>query len=252
MPSSFPNKIFLFPLVSVLTLIIGLFIFLKFSPAIPLSITTTAKTDFFTVAGEGKVSAVPDIAQVNLGITVTGSSVSQVQFQANSTINAVSSAVKKLGVGDKDIQTTSYNLRPDYDYSNGKQSIKGYVADINLSVKAHQFDKINQIIDVATANGANQVGGLFFTLDDATREKLESQARKIAIDKAKQKATQIVAESGISLGRIINVSEGSNPSPRPIYALEKSLPVAGGGNPTSIEPGSSEISISVTLSYETR
>lgn len=252
MPSGFPNKIFLFPLIAVSTLMIGFFLLIKFSPAIPLSIVTTTKTDFFTVVGEGKASAAPDVAQISLGITVNGNSIGSVQSQANGIINNVSSAVKRLGVGDKDIQTTSYNLRPDYDYNNGKQSIRGYIADINLVVKARQFDKVNQIIDSATANGANQVGGLSFTLDDATREKLESQARKIAIAKAKQKATQIATESGINLGRIVNVTEGTNSGPRPIYAMEKSIPVTGGGNPTQIEPGSSEISISVTLSYETR
>lgn len=244
-PPNFSNKFFLFPLVAITTLIVGLFVFAKFGPGLPLSVVTTTKTEMFTVTGEGKATAVPDIAQINLGITVNGSSVSVVQSQANTTINNVTAAIKKLGVGDKDLQTVNYNLRPDYDFNSGRQSIKGYVADINLSVKVRQFDKINQVIDAATANGANQVGGLSFTLDDATLEKLQSEARKIAISKAKAKAAQIAAESGITLGRVINVSEGSNPSPRPMYALEKAAP-------TQIEPGSSEISVSITLSYETR
>ncbi len=252
MPDNFSNKIFLAPLVAITTLFVGLFIFAKFGPGIPISMVTTNKTDFFTVTGEGKATAVPDVAQINLGITVSGQSVAQVQSQANTTINNVGAAIKRLGVGDKDIQTTNYNLRPDYDFRGGSQQIKGYVADINLSVKARQFDKINQIIDAATANGANQVGGLSFTLDDATREKVENEARKTAIDNAKKKAAQIAAESGLNLGRIVNVSENAGATPRPIYAMAEKLSGAPAADTTQVQPGSSEISVSVVLSYETR
>lgn len=251
MPPSWSNKILLLPVVAVTTLIVGLLLFAKFGPGLPLSVVTTTKSEMFTVTGEGKATAVPDIAQISLGITINGSSVSQIQSQANNTINSVTAAIKKLGVGDKDIQTTNYNLRPDYDFASGRQSIKGYVADINLTVKVRQFDKINQIIDAATAAGANQVGGLTFTLDDATREKVEAQARKQAIDNAKKKASEIAAESGINLGRIINVTEGTNPVIRPMPMTAK---IADSATPaqTQIEPGSSEISITVVLSYETR
>lgn len=246
MTGNFSNKFFLFPLVTVATLIIGLFIFAKFGPGLPLSVVTTTKTDLFTVTGEGKATAVPDIAQINLGITANAATVSQAQSQANSVINKISSDLKKLGVGDKDIRTTSYNLRREYD-----KSIGGYVVDINLLVKLRQFDKLDQAIDVATKDGANQVGGLSFTLDDATREKVENDARSQAIAAAKRKAEQIAKESGITLGRIINVSENNNFGIRPIPMMAKAIDSAE-SVPTQIEPGQSEISVTVALSYETR
>lgn len=229
-----------------------LFLFTRSGPAISFSTVTTSKTDLFTVTGEGKATAVPDIAKINLGITVNGSTVAQVQSQANSVINKVTAEIKKLGVGEKDIQTNSYNLRPDYDFTTpGTQRIKGYIIDINLLVKARQFDKINQIIDAATAAGANMVGGLSFTLDDATRVKVESQARTEAINKAKQKAAEIAKESGLTLGRIVNVSENTPIAIRPMPMMAKSAD-SGTSTPTQVEPGSSEITISVVLSYETR
>lgn len=235
---------------AVVLFFIGLFLFAKFGPGIPISMIATNKTDLFTVTGEGKATAVPDIAQVSLGITASGASVAQVQSQANNTINNVIAAIKKLGVGDKDIQTTNYNLRPDYNFISGRQSIKSYVADINLTVKVRQFDKINQVIDVATSAGANQVGGLIFTLDDAMKLKVENDARKAAIDQAKTKASQIAAESGLNLGRLVNVAENPNFAPRPM--LMAGAAKADNSAPTEIQPGSSEISISVVLSYETR
>lgn len=252
MPTYIPNKIFLFPIAAITALIIGLFLFAKFGPSIPLSIITTTKTDLFTVTAEGKASAAPDIAQINLGVTINAPTVSGAQTQANSTINSIGSAIKKLGVGDKDIQTVSYNLRPDYDYSvSGSQRIKGYVIDVSLLVKARQFDKINQIIDAAMASGGNMVGGLNFTLDDETQSKVESQARTQAITKAKQKAAEIAKESGLTLGKIINVSENTSNSFRPVPMMAKAAD-SGQSAPTQIEPGTSEISLSVSLSYETR
>lgn len=251
MPENFPQKIFFLPVIAVASLVIGISLFAKLGPGIPLSIVTTTKTDLFTVTGEGKATGIPDIAQISIGITATGNTVTQAQSQANAVINKISDEVKRLGVGEKDIQTTSYNLRPEYDFMSGRQSIKGYIADINLTIKARQFDKINQIIDTATANGANQVGGLSFTLDDATQEKLENQARREAINKAKQKAAEIARESGLTLGRIINVSENPANTPRPIYAMAEKAAGAP-SEPTQVQPGSSEIIISIVLSYETR
>lgn len=226
---------------------VGLFLFSKFGPSIPFSVVTTTKTVMFTVTGEGKATAVPDVAQVTLGITSTAGTVGEAQNKANSVINKISTDLKKLGVGDKDIQTTSYNLRREYD-----KSIGGYVVDINLLVKLRQFDKLDQAIDVATKDGANQIGGLMFTLDDATREKVENEARSQAIAAAKRKADQIAKESGITLGRIINVSENNNfGGIRPLPMMAKAIDSAE-SVPTQIEPGQSEISMSVTLSYDTR
>ncbi len=205
------------------------------------------------MTGEGKVTVVPNTAQISLGFTANASTVSDVQNQANQTINKISADVKKLGVEDKDIQTSSYNLRPNIDYQFANQRITGYAIDVNLSIQARDFSKINQIIDTATADGANQVGGLTFTLDDATQQKLTSQARKIAIDQAKQKAAEIAGEAGINLGRIIDVQENQPNIIRPMYAAGVAkTDTTTAPAPTQVEPGSSDITVDVTLSYETR
>lgn len=227
-----------------------LFLFSKFGPGIPFSVSqiTTNKTEPFTVSAEGKVVTKPDIATVNVGFTANGATVSEVQNQANLIINKISADLKRAGIGEKDIQTTNYNLRPNYDYHATPQKIIGYIIDIGLNVKVRDFSKINTVIDTATADGANQIGNLNFTVEDS--EKFKSEARKIAIDNAKKKASEIANASGITLGKIINVSEGFNQIPRPMMmAATLATPEK---IDTNIEAGSSEISITVTLSYETR
>lgn len=241
--------------IAIIFFFICLFVFIKLSPSFPLSVNqvTTTKTDLFTVTGEGKVTAIPNTAQISLGFTANAATVGDVQNQANQIINKVSADVKKLGVEDKDIQTSSYNLRVLQDFPSRNPKITGYAIDANLAVKARDFSKINQIIDTATADGANQVGGLTFTLDDATQEKLTSQARKLAIDQAKQKASDIANEAGINLGRIIDVQENQPNRIMPMYAAGVAkADTATAPAPTQVEPGSSDITVNVTLSYETR
>ena len=176
---------------AVVVFFVGLFLFAKFGPSLPIYVNqvATSQPAPFAVTAEGKVTAVPDIAEVSLGFTNTNTSVSAVQNEANTIINSVSAAVKRLGINEKDIKTTNYSLYPNYDYRSSVQKITGYSINVNILVKVRDFAKINQVIDVGTANGANQVGGLNFTFDDP--EKYQAQARKIAIDNAKKKAVDI-------------------------------------------------------------
>ncbi len=228
-----------------------LFAYTKLAGPIPFSLNsvTTAKSDTFSVSGEGKVTMMPDIAIVSAGVTAQGQSVTKVQQELNTKINAVSAAVKKLGVDDKDIKTSYYNISPTYDYSSSTQRITGYQANSNLTIKVRKIDTVNGVIDAATTQGANEVGGVHFDVDDKT--KAENQARIAAVADAKSKADAAAKAAGFKLGRVINYSEGGGSSPRPMmYDAVKSLPISGGGEPTQVEPGSSELSVSVTLSYE--
>lgn len=231
---------------------IALFAYTKLAGPIPLSVTSvvTTKTDTFTVMGEGKATVIPDIAIVTVGVNAQSPTVKDVQQQLNTKMNAVIAAVKKTGVDAKDVQTTNYNISPVYDYQSRSQQITGYQASANLVVKVRDLDKSSEVIDNATAAGANQVGGVTFDISDKT--KVESEARQKAVAEAKVKAEEGAKAAGFNLGRIINYSENFDGSvPRPMYAkAEMALDSSGGGAPTQIEPGSSEITVSVSLSYE--
>lgn len=163
-----------------------LFLFGKFGPGVPLSInqTTTNKSDAFTVSAEGKVVVKPDTAQISLGVQTEGNTVKLAQDQANKVINDITAAVKQLGVADKDIKTTNYSVYPDEQLLTVDETpttlqaptsqkiaqpmmplpaplrkITKYHVNINLQITVHDFDKLNQVIDAATASGANQIGG---------------------------------------------------------------------------------------------
>lgn len=244
----------------VVLLLLGFFVFFillalyfKFVGPIPVSVNSvvTTKTDLFTVSGEGKVVATPTIAKINLGISTNSATVKEAQNQANQIINKIIEDLEKMGIEKKDIKTTSYNINPNYDFSSGKQRITGFQANINLEVTARDLDKVNQVIDTATADGANLVGGLQFTIADEKLKELQKQARDEAIKKAKEKAQSLSQSAGINLGKIVNVQEEGNQFMPPRFtAMDTAM--GGGGEPTKVEPGEQEIVVSVSLSYEIR
>lgn len=238
-------------LLIILSFFATLFLYTKFAGPLPFSVTNTTldKTDTFTVTGEGTTFVKPDIANVAVGIESTGATVSQTQNQANQVMNSIVAALKNLGVDtNKDVKTTDYRVNPTYDYTGGRQRITGYTTSTNINIKVRDIDKVNQVIDVATANGANQVGGISFDVDDKT--KAEEQARKEAVSEAKQKAQQAASIAGFRLGKIINYSENNEIPPRPLMYGMGAAKNDSAVPPTQIQTGSSEIKITVSLSYQ--
>lgn len=238
-------------LISIPIFFLTLFVYTKVVGPIPFSVnqTTTNKTDLFTVTGTGKISTTPDIAKVTIGIQANGTTVKIAQDEMNRTINTVSDAIKKLGIDKKDIKTTNYNINPTYDYSNGKQKITGYNANTNLEITIRNLEQANTVIDVSTANGANTVSNVSFDVEDKT--KAQNDARKLAIEEAKKKATDASSVAGFRLGNIINYQESFNDGsiPRPYLMAAKGVEEDTNVS-TQIETGSQQIQVTVTLSYE--
>jgi uncharacterized protein YggE len=243
------------PLLTVLFIFLGLLLYTKVFGPIPFSVNSisTTKTSNFSVQGTGEVTAVPDTALINLGVSKTSSTVDEAQNQVNAIINKLTTDIKNLGIDTKDIKTVNYSVNPNYDYTAGSQKINGYEVRADIQVKIKPLDKANAAIDAATKDGATNVGNVQFTINDDKRKELETQARKEAIDEAKQKAQSISQASGIHLGRIIDVQEGGAGviQPQPMFnALSKDA--AGSAAPaTELNPGENKITSNVTLSYET-
>jgi len=237
-------------LISIPVFFLTLFVYTKLVGPIPFSVsqTTTNKIDLFTVSGTGKTSVTPDIGRVTVGIQSQGITVKASQTTMNTVINTVSESIKKLGIDKKDIKTVNYSIHPDYDYTNGKQRITGYSANTNLLITIRDMEKTNDVIDSATANGANTVSGVSFDVEDKT--KAENDARELAIAEAKKKAENAAKIAGFRLGKILNYQENFNGAPQPREFLMAAKADAVSTPTTQVEPGSQELSVTVTLSYE--
>ena len=228
-----------------------------------------------TVSGQGKVYAKPDVALISLGVSSDGKTVADVTKANTDKMNAVIAAVKDLKVDDKDIQTTNYSLTPVYEntvtpvYSlpmipTGGSSIvspglpvrtgttlTGYKLEQDVQVKIRDFTKVGDIISGATAKGSNLVGDLQFTIDNP--EQFKEQARAKAIAQAKSNAQNLAKESGIGLGKIINIYE--NYMYPGAYSSNTKMMGAGvvdAAPAPVIQPGQQEIDVTINLTYQVR
>lgn len=234
---------------------------MKFFGPLPLSINSTVsqKASLFYSEGKSEMEVVPDEAKVSLGINIQKDTVGPAQEEANQIIAAITERLKELGIEKEDVKTSNYSIYPNYDYTSGTNRIIGYNINSNLEITVSDFEKLNSVIDLATAEGANQVGGVQFALSKEKEAELKQQARQDAIKDAQENAQELARLSGIRLGRVVDVSETRMDAwpVSPMYRgtelmMNKDAYGAGGDQATtSIEPGSTTYSYVVNLSYET-
>ncbi|HET7099087.1 MAG TPA: SIMPL domain-containing protein [Patescibacteria group bacterium] len=240
-------------LVAVIIFFVLLFVFSKWGPAVPFSVLSQSKGEPMVVTGEGKAVAIPDIVKVSAGIQEQGTTLNQVQDTANKKSQSLVEALKKMGVEDKDIKTSSYNVSPQSDYQVSPPKITGYQVSISYEVTVRNIDKTNDILTTLTSSGANLIGGVSFDLSDEAKAKAMDSARNDAVDKAKENAQSLAKSSGIKLGKIINVTESQGISPRPVYmTADKAVGLGGAPISPDIQPGTTDINVIVSLSYEVR
>lgn len=239
---------------SMIVFFVLLFVFAKWGPSINFATTTQPVGEPFMVSGEGKVFVTPDIAKISFGITESGSSLKTVQNTVNTKSKTLTDALKKLGIADADIKTTGYSVYPQYDFTSPTQRITGFQVSTNYEVTIKNFDIVNDAITAGTGAGANTIGGVNFEVNDATQKEKLNEARKLAVNDAKDKASGLAGAAGITLGKIVNISENQGGiTPRPL-----ALPASGGGldqksiAQPNIQPGLTEIDVTVSLSYEVR
>lgn len=239
------------PLNLIFAFFLLLAIFSRFGVKLPISVISQDRGQPLVVEGQGKVTVVPDVAKVFLGIEESGRSLTAVQKSVNQKSRDLTDALKKLGVEEKDIRTTSYNVSPDYDYESRPQRIIGYRVNITYEVVVKDFDKINDVVILTSETGANVVGNIFFDVNEETKKKKLDEARGKAVKEAKDKAQSLARAAGVSLGKILNISEFPGFEPPIPFALKEGM---GGTEPArpEITPGETELTVTVSLSFEIR
>ncbi|WKZ29046.1 MAG: SIMPL domain-containing protein [Patescibacteria group bacterium] len=207
-----------------------------------------ASRDTIAISAEGKVTALPDIATVSVGVQTDNRAVSAAQKENSTKMNAIIEKVKSFGVAAEDIKTSNYSIYPQYDYVNGRQVERGFMVTQNIDVKVRNLDAIGEILAAAGDLGANQVGGVSFTIDEP--EDLRQQARLKALEAAKKKAQALADASGVKLGKVVGFSENEGYVPSPMYYAKDAAMGMGGGAAPSISSGSQDVIVNVTVLYE--
>lgn len=232
--------------------IFGLGLMSAFNVSLPLTVTTKQQPSELSVVGEGKVDVVPDTAYIDVGITINDAQTSKdAQNSIGKTNNAIIAAMIKLGVKKEDIKTSNYSVYPNYSYeSNGNNKLLGYSGNVTITIKVNDTQKATQVIEAATAAGANQIQGTRFVVEDP--QKYRDAAREKAIANAREQAQKLANNLGIRLGKVVNVIENSpDSSIMPMYStMSNAKEVGGGGGGPAIEAGTQTITSVVTLYFE--
>ena len=202
------------------------------------------------VTGQGKVTAVPDIATLRLGIEAQETSVAEAQTQAAEAMDNVMTALTKNGVAKKDIQTQYFSIRQvtTWDRVKEEQTVVGYRVTNMVTAKIRDMDKVGSIIDaVAEAGGdLTRINSIGFSVDDPSA--YYEEARQKAMADAKAKGEQLAELAGVTLGKPTYISEGISYPVYPRGAIYEEA-VAAPAPETSISPGEMEIGRTVQVVY---
>jgi uncharacterized protein YggE len=203
------------------------------------------------VNGEGKATAVPDIAMLRLGVESEQATVDQARQEAAVAMDNIMKALDDKGVNKKDIQTQQFMVYPVWRWNEEKeeQELVGYRVSNMVNVKIRKIDTAGEVIDAVAGAAGDlvRIDSIDFTVDDP--EPYLKEARDEAVKNAAEKAEQLAAAAGIKLGKLIYMSEstGYMPVVRDMYMKAEAAGIPPMETPVS--PGELEYSVSVQMVY---
>lgn len=201
------------------------------------------------VSAQSDVKAAPDMATVSAGVMTTADT-ADAAMKANATsMTAVFNALKKAGVPEKDIQSAGININPQYHYGqNESPRVTGYQASNTVSVVLRNLDNIGPVLDALVAQGANQLNGPVFGIEDS--DPLLDKARAAAVKKARARADIYAAAAGLKVKRIISISENAGYVVQPPMPMMKAMAMDHAQASTPVAPGEVGLSATINVKFE--
>lgn len=203
------------------------------------------------VTGSGSVVGEPDMATLNLGVSVEKKTVAEAREEAASAMTDVIESLKVNAVAEKDIQTQAFNIYPQYDYTNNGRVLRGYRVSNTVAAKVRDLESLSQIIDDAAEAGGDivVVNTIQFMIEDSTV--LQTQARGLAVKDAEGKAQTLAQASSVSLGKPVSIIETTHAASPPIaYEEVAALAADSALSSTPIEAGELTVTVNITIIYE--
>ncbi len=197
------------------------------------------------VHGEGEVRAVPDVVFVTIGAESRAPTPKDAQAASAKAMTAVQDRIVAAGVPKVAIRTLSYDLQPQFDYTNGKQVPRGYLARNVIEVRLDDLAKVGEVLELAVAAGGTSVQGVRF--DVKARAALEREALTHAVADARARAEAAAKGAGATVEAVVRIEEaGLGGRPEPVMMRLAAAPMAGDAAPP-VAPGETIIRASVTL-----
>ncbi len=203
-----------------------------------------------SATGEMKVN--PDRAQVSVSVQTENADVKVAQGENARVMDQVNQALIAAGIPKDDLKTTGYYIYPVYDDSQGifGQKVKYYRVTNTLQITLKDVGRTGEVIDIAVANGANQVDSIVFLLSEEKEQSIRAEVLTKAVNRARSDADAVAAAMGLTITGVKEVSVGSSYPPvlydnsRTAGAAEMKAAV-----PTPIEPGQLTVTAQVSVIY---
>jgi uncharacterized protein len=200
-----------------------------------------------SVTGEARISAPPDLAQLDAGVTSEARTAREASDANNAAMGKVLLAVKGAGIDEKDYQTSRLSLQPEYATakSGAPATVVGYRASNRVTIRLHDLAKVANVVDTLVTAGANEIGGINFTVSQAS--KLLDDAREQAIADARRKAEIYAKAAGVTLGAPISISEEG--AAEPLFRARVMGGKMAAAAPVPVAPGEETLSITVGVTW---
>ena len=223
-------------------LIVGIYLFSMSGPVV-------------SAQGFSTLTVQPDKASVYLSVESRSESAQSAKEAHDTIMDDVITALIKLGIERKDIQTVNYNIYPEYEYTNGKQRQIGYIATQQLIIKTNDFDDVARIVDAGVSAGA-LVSTINFELSQDKQNEYKKQALESAGKDAEAKASATAAGLDKKLGRLVSVGSQDFNYPGPIVYYDRAIAaessISAQRAAADIAPRDLEVSASVNVQYKLR
>lgn len=208
-------------------------------------------TEKITVTGKEEVRVVPDMAEVIYAVRTEAETAEECQHKNSESVTQALETLKGLGIAETSIQTSSYGMNPQYDWSTNQRVLVGYEMETTLTVSDIPIADVGGILTKSVEAGINQINSVSYfasQYDDSYAEAL-----KLAVEAARRKAETLAAASGRELGEVIAVEEfGYNPDSRYNGTLRMSAKTAGSGaaaEDMAVMPGEIRVEAQVTVDF---
>jgi uncharacterized protein YggE len=225
------------------------------APAFAQQPMQPAPAKVIVTSGEGVVKRAPDRAFVTIAAQSRSRTPAEAQRLNNDVMNAVLDKLKAAGIPAEAIQTVGYSLQPEFDYGNGKQTLRDYLANNQVQVRVDAMAKLGEILGLAVGTGATNVSGVRFDLKD--RDAAEAEALRLAVRDARRRADAAAAGAGVEIAGVVRIDDQRQPD------MGRPMPMARMGTMAEsvtvqsapfvpLESGEIEIHSTVTLTVAIR
>lgn len=218
---------------------------LPVAPAWAQTATSSSENPVIVTTGEAEIKRAPDRAWVAIRAESRAKDPKDAQRQNVDAMSAVMAKLKGMALGEDAIRTLSYELQPEFDYANGRQTLRGYVARNTIEVRLDDIAKVGDVLGAAVGSGATSVGGLRFDLKN--RESAEREALRLAVADARGRADAAAQGAGVKIDRIVRIEEIREPEIRPMPQMRTMAQEVAADASVPITPGTIEIRSHVRL-----